>query len=174
MLWITVRSFYHTGREAIGKQIAATIGRCICFWQMPPSPAYNWLCVLCSAANILSHAARHRTSQLTPKSPVILFNQETQPKSSDKIPEDARASVPDSGLHKNTTIAVNRVSLQNENFAQDRYTSFQPERGLVSASASVLAPEPVVEEQDHGTTGPTQGEVSIAHQQLNNALTGRY
>ncbi|KAJ3494610.1 hypothetical protein NLJ89_g10775 [Agrocybe chaxingu] len=33
---------------------------------MPPGPAYNWFCVLNSAAEILSHAARHRAAQLTP------------------------------------------------------------------------------------------------------------
>lgn len=31
---------------------------------MPPSPAYNLLCVLCSTASILSHAARFRASQV--------------------------------------------------------------------------------------------------------------
>ncbi|KAF8958587.1 ABC1 family-domain-containing protein [Flammula alnicola] len=34
---------------------------------MPPGPAYNWFCVLYSAAEILSHAARYRATQLTPK-----------------------------------------------------------------------------------------------------------
>ncbi|PFH46497.1 hypothetical protein AMATHDRAFT_77645 [Amanita thiersii Skay4041] len=34
---------------------------------MPPSPAYNWFCVLYSAANILSHAAQYRSSQVLPK-----------------------------------------------------------------------------------------------------------
>ncbi|PPR00810.1 hypothetical protein CVT26_012451 [Gymnopilus dilepis] len=35
---------------------------------MPPGPAYNWFCVLYSTAEILSHAARYRATQLTPKS----------------------------------------------------------------------------------------------------------
>jgi hypothetical protein len=35
---------------------------------MPPGPVYNWLCVVCSAADILSHAARIRASQLAPRS----------------------------------------------------------------------------------------------------------
>ncbi|KAG5650397.1 hypothetical protein H0H81_012387 [Sphagnurus paluster] len=39
---------------------------------MPPSPAYSWLCVLCSAANILSHAARHKASQIAPQAAVCL------------------------------------------------------------------------------------------------------
>lgn len=30
---------------------------------MPPGPAYNWFCVLYSAAEILSHAARYRAAQ---------------------------------------------------------------------------------------------------------------
>jgi len=33
---------------------------------MPPGPAFNWFCVLYSAADILSHAARIRASQLSP------------------------------------------------------------------------------------------------------------
>ncbi|KAG6828186.1 hypothetical protein H0H92_008845 [Tricholoma furcatifolium] len=39
---------------------------------MPPSPAYNWFCVLCSAANILSHAAHHRATQAAPNAAVWL------------------------------------------------------------------------------------------------------
>jgi len=35
---------------------------------MPPGPAYNWLCVLYSTAEILSHAARHRAAQVVPRS----------------------------------------------------------------------------------------------------------
>ena len=35
---------------------------------MPPGSAYNWLCVLHSTAEILSHAARHRAAQIVPKS----------------------------------------------------------------------------------------------------------
>lgn len=35
---------------------------------MPPGPAYNWLCVACSAADIISRAARIRASQLAPRS----------------------------------------------------------------------------------------------------------
>ena len=35
---------------------------------MPPGPAYNWLCVLHSTAEILSHAARHRAAQIVPRS----------------------------------------------------------------------------------------------------------
>ena len=35
---------------------------------MPPGPAYNWLCVLYSTAEILSHATRHRAAQIVPRS----------------------------------------------------------------------------------------------------------
>ena len=35
---------------------------------MPPGPAYNWLCVLHSTVEILSHAARHRATQIVPRS----------------------------------------------------------------------------------------------------------
>ena len=34
---------------------------------MPPGPAYNWFCVLYSAAEILSHAARYRAAQVSPR-----------------------------------------------------------------------------------------------------------
>ncbi|KAH9476782.1 Protein ABC1-like protein, mitochondrial [Psilocybe cubensis] len=33
---------------------------------MPPGPAYNWLCVLASTAEILSNAARYRAAQVAP------------------------------------------------------------------------------------------------------------
>ncbi|KAF8622614.1 hypothetical protein AX15_006871 [Amanita polypyramis BW_CC] len=32
--------------------------------RMPPGPAYNWLCVVYSAVNILSHAAQYRVAQV--------------------------------------------------------------------------------------------------------------
>lgn len=35
---------------------------------MPPGPAYNWLCVVCSAADILSRAAHIRATQLAHRS----------------------------------------------------------------------------------------------------------
>ena len=35
---------------------------------MPPGPAYNWLCVLHSTAEILSHVARYRATQIAPRS----------------------------------------------------------------------------------------------------------
>lgn len=38
---------------------------------MPPGPAYNWLCVLSSAADILSHAARIRASQIAGQRSVL-------------------------------------------------------------------------------------------------------
>ncbi|KAG6901464.1 hypothetical protein C0995_011620 [Termitomyces sp. Mi166 len=39
---------------------------------MPPSPAYNLFCVLCSTVNILSHVTRHRASQVAPQTTVWL------------------------------------------------------------------------------------------------------
>ena len=35
---------------------------------MPPGPAYNWLCVVHSVAEILAHAGRYRAAQITPSS----------------------------------------------------------------------------------------------------------
>lgn len=35
---------------------------------MPPGPVYNWLCVLHSATEILSLAARHKVTQIVPRS----------------------------------------------------------------------------------------------------------
>ncbi|KAK0495330.1 ABC1-domain-containing protein [Armillaria luteobubalina] len=39
---------------------------------MPPGPAYNWLCVLSSAADILGHAARVRASQIAGQRSVLV------------------------------------------------------------------------------------------------------
>ena len=39
---------------------------------MPPGPAYNWLCVLSSAAGILGHAARIRASQIAGQRSVLV------------------------------------------------------------------------------------------------------
>lgn len=38
---------------------------------MPPGPAYNWFCVLSSFADVLSHAAKIRASQVTPRTAVL-------------------------------------------------------------------------------------------------------
>jgi len=38
---------------------------------MPPGPAYNWLCVLYSASEILGHAARYRASQVAPRATAL-------------------------------------------------------------------------------------------------------
>lgn len=34
---------------------------------MPPGPAYNWLCVLNSTVEIISHAAQYKAAQVAPK-----------------------------------------------------------------------------------------------------------
>ena len=34
---------------------------------MPPGPAYNWLCVLNSTIEIISHAAQYKAAQVAPK-----------------------------------------------------------------------------------------------------------
>jgi len=41
---------------------------------MPPGPAYNWFCVLYSAAEILSHAARYRAAQVFPRNAAAYAN----------------------------------------------------------------------------------------------------
>ena len=41
---------------------------------MPPGPAYNWFCVLYSAAEILSHAARYRAAQVSSRNAAAYAN----------------------------------------------------------------------------------------------------
>jgi len=41
---------------------------------MPPGPAYNWFCVLHSAAEILSHAARYRAAQVSSRNAAAYAN----------------------------------------------------------------------------------------------------
>lgn len=41
---------------------------------MPPGPAYNWFCVLYSAAEILSHAARYRAAQVSSRNAAAYSN----------------------------------------------------------------------------------------------------
>jgi aarF domain-containing kinase len=56
---------------------------------MPPGPVYNWLCVVCSAADILSHAARIRASQLAPRSSTLpAKNWRKSSESKRKSPDD--------------------------------------------------------------------------------------
>ena len=42
---------------------------------MPPGPAYNWICVLTSTAEIISHAARYRATQFTSLPPRTARNE---------------------------------------------------------------------------------------------------
>jgi aarF domain-containing kinase len=47
---------------------------------MPPGPAYNFLCVISSLANIFTHAARIRTAQTAVSVPTIVFAKRKQRK----------------------------------------------------------------------------------------------
>ena len=57
------RSRVHWHVPVLNAKIIATASTA-----MPPGPVYNWLCVLHSTAEILSHAARHRATQIVPRS----------------------------------------------------------------------------------------------------------
>ncbi|RDB23565.1 Atypical kinase COQ8, mitochondrial [Hypsizygus marmoreus] len=66
---------------------------------MPRSPVYSWFCVLCSTANILSHAARYRASQVAPQATTALRkgNHRAELKASSlKTPPFDASSVPSS------------------------------------------------------------------------------
>lgn len=58
---------------------------------MPPGPAYNWLCVLYSTAEILSHAARHRAAQIVPRSTSAPINSRKR-RRTEEIFDHARGS----------------------------------------------------------------------------------
>ncbi|KAK0480292.1 ABC1-domain-containing protein [Armillaria novae-zelandiae] len=59
---------------------------------MPPGPAYNWLCVLASAADILGHAARIRASQVAGRRSVLV----ARTKNRDAAPEGNKVKIEES------------------------------------------------------------------------------
>ncbi|KAG6908124.1 hypothetical protein DXG01_006093 [Tephrocybe rancida] len=81
---------------------------------MPPSPAYSWFCVLCSTANILSHAAHHRVTQVAPQTTVWLqYRRDVKPKpqpTSTRPLKPKNASKPEQPEVRNTVAA----SVQSE------------------------------------------------------------
>ncbi|KAF8228088.1 ABC1-domain-containing protein [Tricholoma matsutake] len=64
---------------------------------MPPGPAYNWLCVVCSATDIISRAARIRATQLAPRSsPLTAKKRKESPEGrSQKSLHDTEADAPE-------------------------------------------------------------------------------
>lgn len=53
---------------------------------MPPGPAYNWFCVLYSTVEILSYAARHRATQIVPRSTSVHQNSRKRRRTEETAP----------------------------------------------------------------------------------------
>lgn len=94
---------------------------------MPPGPAYNWLCVVCSAADIISRAARIRATQLAPRSsPLTAKKRKESPEGrSQKSLHDTEADAPvitsnrlDTekvhSAHRTTDLSVDRFAFPQE------------------------------------------------------------
>jgi hypothetical protein len=88
---------------------------------MPPGPAYNWLCVLHSTAEILSHAARHRATQIVPRSTSSPLNSRKRRRKVDSDVlvslDHARSTEKSSGLEPivNTSSITQNVDIQVRN-----------------------------------------------------------
>ena len=88
---------------------------------MPPGPAYNWLCVLNSTAEILSHAARHRATQIVPRSTSSPLNSRKRRRTEETVDSDilvsqdhARSTEKGSGLEPtvNTSPVAQNVDIR--------------------------------------------------------------
>ena len=86
---------------------------------MPPGPAYNWLCVLHSTAEILSHAARHRAAQIVPKSTSSPLNSRKRQRTEETVDipvsvDHARSTEKSSGHEPivNTSSITQNVDIQ--------------------------------------------------------------
>jgi hypothetical protein len=89
---------------------------------MPPGPAYNWLCVLHSTAEILSHAARHRATQIVPRSTSSPLNSRKRRRTEEAVDilvnvDHARSTEKSSGDEPivNTSSITQNVHIQVEN-----------------------------------------------------------
>ena len=80
---------------------------------MPPGPAYNFLCVLSSAVNILSHAARIRAAQITVSEAALTSTkrkrQKIGPDHVDKSAENDEASSSSSSVVPDRGDAIRKI-----------------------------------------------------------------
>ena len=60
---------------------------------MPPGPAYNWLCVIHGAVDILSHAARHRANQVTPHAVASYANPRKRRRTDTELDNEAAEAI---------------------------------------------------------------------------------
>lgn len=60
---------------------------------MPPGTAYNWLCVIHGAVDILSHAARHRATQVTPQAVASYANPRKRRRTDTELDSEAAEAV---------------------------------------------------------------------------------
>jgi hypothetical protein len=61
--------------------------------RMPPGSAYNWLCVIHGAVDILSHAARHRANQATPHAVASYINPRKRRRTDTELDNEAAEAV---------------------------------------------------------------------------------
>jgi hypothetical protein len=91
---------------------------------MPPGPAYNWICVVCSAADILSRAARIRASQLAPRSSPLIAKKREEG-SWQKSPHDTKADT--SVASRNTLEAAKVHSIDRTTDTSVEHSAFSRE-----------------------------------------------
>ncbi|KAF5329359.1 hypothetical protein D9619_009181 [Psilocybe cf. subviscida] len=60
---------------------------------MPPGTAYNWLCVIHGAVDILSYAARHRANQVTPQAVASYANPRKRRRTDTELDSEAAEAV---------------------------------------------------------------------------------
>lgn len=78
---------------------------------MPPGPAYNWLCVLTSTTEIISHALQYKVAQIAPKAAGAYLHPRKRPRTEDTdVYRGSEHSFMDGGLQRE----LNKHSRVNE------------------------------------------------------------
>jgi hypothetical protein len=133
---------------------------------MPPGPAYNWFCVLYSAAEILSHAARYRAAQVSSRNAAAYANPRKRRRTEEPtdIPVDvvvvedvsiATRGVHDS-LHEDTPLPVSQSSANATTITA--IEDFQPPKSpheFPDAYSENIEKEPVLQQLVRGKFLPT-------------------
>ncbi|KAF9476631.1 ABC1-domain-containing protein [Pholiota conissans] len=107
---------------------------------MPPGPAYNWLCVLNSTAEILSHAARYKAAQVAPSSLASYANPRKRRRTDGPVDvqEHESASTASKGGRRVVKPAADFLDYKNQTEEQCPAEQGKPQENAIKREPSAL------------------------------------
>jgi hypothetical protein len=106
---------------------------------MPPGPVYNWLCVLHSAASILSHVARIRAEQAVARSASSTISRKRKRSEVELTPEGQNEDKPRvrTGMHSSDSVLARSTDSE-----------------ILNNEGRVHSESPLIEASRDGTVSP--------------------